>query len=81
MGARDSFQNEKPKERINITLDVPTGDGVQSIELPLRMLVMGDFLGREQDEDVADREVISVNKDNFSDKIFFAAPLNELDII
>ncbi len=67
MGGRTSFQNEKPKERINITLDVPTGDGVQTIELPLRMLVMGDFLGREQDEDVADREVISINKDNFAD--------------
>jgi type VI secretion system protein ImpB len=33
----------------------------------LRMLVMGDFLGREVDEDVAEREIINLNKDNFED--------------
>jgi len=79
MAVRQSFQNEKPKERINITLDVPTGDGVQTIELPFRMLVLGDFLGREQDEDVADREVISINKDNFSD-VLRSSKLN-LDLV
>lgn len=79
MAGRPSFQNEKPKERINITLDVPTGDGVQSIELPFRMLVLGDFLGREDDSEVADREVISINKDNFAD-VMRSSNLN-LDLV
>lgn len=60
-----SFQHEKPPARINLFLEVETGGAKKKMELPLRMLVMGDFLGRETDEEVADREITNINKDNF----------------
>lgn len=62
-----SFQHEKPPARINLFLEVATGGAKKKMELPLRLLVMGDFLGREVDEDIADREIININKDNFED--------------
>jgi type VI secretion system protein ImpB len=62
-----SFQHEKPPARVNLFLEVGTGGAKKKVELPLRMLVLGDMLGREVDEDVADREVININKDNFED--------------
>lgn len=62
-----SFQHEKPPARINLFLEVETGGAQKKLELPLRMLVMGDFLGRDVDEEVADREIVNINKDNFED--------------
>ncbi len=41
----DSFQNEIPKARVNITLDVETGGARKKLELPLKMLALGDFSG------------------------------------
>jgi type VI secretion system protein ImpB len=62
-----SFQHEKPPARINLFLDVKTGDAIEKVELPLRMLVMGDFGGADRDSDLIDRELININKDNFQD--------------
>ncbi len=62
-----SFQHEKPPARINLFLEVLTDGAKKKMELPLRLLVMGDFLGRETGEDVADREITNINKDNFQD--------------
>jgi len=61
-----SFQHEKPPARINLFLEVAKGGAKKKMELPLRMLVMGDFLGREDDTPIEDREVTNVNKDNFA---------------
>ncbi len=61
-----SFQNEIPPARINLKLDVGKGNAKKKIELPLKMLVVGDFSSKQQDERVADREKISVNKNNFT---------------
>ena len=62
-----SFQKEKPPARINLFLDVVTGDAQKKIELPLRLLVMGDFTGKESGVPLEDREKININKDNFED--------------
>ncbi len=62
-----SFQHEKPPARINLFLEVETGGAKKKLELPLRLLVMGDFLGRKVDEDLAEREIVNINKDNFED--------------
>ncbi len=56
-----------PKERVNITYKAATGDGTEEIELPNKMLVLGDFTLREEDEELEEREKVSVNKANFSD--------------
>ena len=60
-----SFQKEKPPARINLFLDVVKGDAQKKIELPLRLLVMGDFTGKESGIPLEDREKINLNKDNF----------------
>lgn len=62
-----SFQKEKPPARINLFLDVVTGDAQKKIELPMRLLVMGDFTGKESGIPLEDREKININKDNFED--------------
>lgn len=60
-----SFQNEIPATRINLKLDVGKGDAKKKMELPLKMLVMGDFSFKKRTDRVADREKISINKNNF----------------
>jgi type VI secretion system protein ImpB len=39
----ESFQNEVPKARVNIKLDLHTGGAQKKVELPLKLLVMGDY--------------------------------------
>lgn len=61
-----SFQNEIPSARINLKLDVGKGNAKKKMELPLKMLVLGDFSFKQHDDRVADREKISINKNNFT---------------
>jgi type VI secretion system protein ImpB len=61
-----SFQNEIPAARINLKLDVGKGNAKKKMELPLKMLVVGDFSFKQRDARVADREKIAVNKNNFT---------------
>jgi type VI secretion system protein ImpB len=56
-----------PKERVNIVYRPATGGAKEEVELPLKMLVLGDFTFRPDDQRVEDREPISVSKDNFSE--------------
>ncbi|MBD3391044.1 MAG: type VI secretion system contractile sheath small subunit [Chitinivibrionales bacterium] len=61
-----SFQNEIPPARINLKLDVGKGAAKKKVELPLKMLVLGDFSSREHDDRVVEREKIAINKNNFT---------------
>lgn len=54
-----------PKERINITYVPATNGEQQEVELPLRLLVAGDFTGREEDSALEDRISVRIDKDNF----------------
>ena len=56
-----------PKERVNITYKAHTEGGSESVELPNKMLVVGDFTLREEEEDIQHREAITVDKANFND--------------
>ena len=56
-----------PKERVNIVYRPATGDAREEVELPLKLMVLGDFTQREDDRSVDDREPISVDKNNFND--------------
>jgi type VI secretion system protein ImpB len=56
-----------PKERVNIVYKSNTGDQSEEIELPLKLLVLGDFTGQLNDETVEDRSPVNINKDNFND--------------
>jgi type VI secretion system protein ImpB len=56
-----------PRERVNIVYRPATGDAQEDVELPLKMVVMGDFTLRPDDTPLEDRKKINVDKDNFSD--------------
>jgi type VI secretion system protein ImpB len=55
-----------PKERINIKYVPATGDQQAEIELPLKMLVLGDFKGHAEDTPLEDREAVRVDKNTFN---------------
>ena len=56
-----------PKERVNIVYRPATGDAQQEVELPLKVLVMGDFTMREDSTPLEDRKPVNINKDNYND--------------
>ena len=56
-----------PKERVNIVYRPATGDAQEEIELPLKLMVLGDFTLRADDRMVEDRTPISIDKDTFND--------------
>jgi type VI secretion system protein ImpB len=41
--SNSSYQSEIPKARINLKLDLHTGGASKKTELPLKLLVAGDF--------------------------------------
>ncbi|PRP96744.1 hypothetical protein ENSA5_35180 [Enhygromyxa salina] len=55
-----------PKERVNIVYK-PAGDAQEDVELPLRILMLGDFTGQADETPVEERKPINVDKDNFND--------------
>ncbi|VAW49766.1 Uncharacterized protein ImpB, partial [hydrothermal vent metagenome] len=55
-----------PKERINIKYVPATGDQQQEIELPLKLIVTGDFKGHTEETPLEDRTAINVNQHNFN---------------
>ncbi|MEX5899167.1 type VI secretion system contractile sheath small subunit [Enterobacter hormaechei] len=62
----DSFQNEVPKARINLKLALHTGGAQKKIELPLKLLTVGDFSNGKENRPLSEREKINVNKNNFN---------------
>ncbi|WP_370962505.1 type VI secretion system contractile sheath small subunit [Enterobacter hormaechei] len=62
----DSFQNEVPKARINLKLTLHTGGAQKKIELPLKLLTVGDFSNGKENRPLSEREKINVNKNNFN---------------
>ncbi|WP_348703997.1 type VI secretion system contractile sheath small subunit [uncultured Neptuniibacter sp.] len=56
-----------PKERINIVYKPAIGDAKEEIELPLKLLMVGDYTQREDEDEVEDRELIDIDKANFND--------------
>ncbi len=63
-----------PKERVNITYR-PAAEGAQEeVELPFKILVLGDLTGRPDERPLDEREPIAVDKDSF-DKVMAAQAL------
>lgn len=56
-----------PKERVNIVYRPALGDAKEEVELPLKMLVMGDFTGNAGDRPLEKRDPVNVDKDNFNE--------------
>ncbi|RMN41277.1 ImpB, partial [Pseudomonas cannabina] len=56
-----------PKERINITFKPAIAGAQEEIELPLKLLVLGDFTQRVDERKLENRKAISIDKNNFND--------------
>ncbi|WP_367599339.1 type VI secretion system contractile sheath small subunit [Pseudomonas fulva] len=63
--ASNSFQNEVPKARVNIKLDLHTGGAQRKVELPLKLMLMGDYSNGEEQRPLSERPKVSINKNNF----------------
>jgi type VI secretion system protein ImpB len=60
-------QSVAPKERVNIIYKSQTGDAQEETELPLKVLVVGDYTGRPDGTPLEERKPINVDKENFND--------------
>lgn len=56
-----------PKERINISYRPATGSAKESVELPFKLLVLGEFATAENNDSIEERELIEVNDRNFDE--------------
>lgn len=64
-----------PKERVNISYKPAVGDANAQIELPMKILVMGQFSSQADDKVMEEREIVNVNKNNF-DEVMGSMDLN-----
>jgi type VI secretion system protein ImpB len=78
-GAQREKKESNPA-RINLMLEVAKGDARTKVELPLRLLVMGDFTGAESDTPLAERDTVAVTKDNFDGVMKSLAITTELTV-
>ncbi len=56
-----------PKERINVTFKPATGGAQEEIELPLKLLAIGDYTQRADERKVEDRKPIGIDKMTFDE--------------
>ncbi len=56
-----------PKERINVTFKPSSGEGLDELELPLKLMMMGDYTLKVDDRKIEDRKAININNNNFNE--------------
>jgi type VI secretion system protein ImpB len=56
-----------PKERVNIVYKTAGNGAQKEVELPLKILTVGDFTGRPDERPLEERKPINVDKQNFND--------------
>jgi type VI secretion system protein ImpB len=56
-----------PKERVNIVYKPATGDAQEEVELPLKLMMIGDYTLQADDRPIEDRKPINIDKDNFNE--------------
>src|ERR1700712_408980 len=76
----DNFEREIPKARISISVDLHTGGALQRVELPLKLLVMGDYSAGQANDALAQRKRIDVHKTNFDAVLAELNPKIEVDL-
>ncbi|WP_277962084.1 type VI secretion system contractile sheath small subunit [Pseudomonas sp. RIT-To-2] len=72
--ASNSFQNEVPKARVNIKLDLHTGGAQKKVELPLKLMVLGDYSNGREQRPLSGRSKVNINKNNFDSVLAEFAP-------
>jgi type VI secretion system protein ImpB len=76
----DSFQNEVPKARVNLKLSLHTGGALKKVELPLKLLTVGDFSNGKEVRPLSEREKININKNNFNSVLAEFSPEVNLSV-
>lgn len=76
----DSFQNKVPKARINLKLDLHTGGASKKMELPLKLLVAGDFSNGQESAQISEREKVNITKNNFDSVLSEYSPKLNLTV-
>ena len=56
-----------PKERVNIVYKSSTGGALEDVELPLKILMMGDYTGKPDSRPLEERAPINIDKGNFNE--------------
>lgn len=56
-----------PKERVNIRFKPATGNVKEDVELPLKLLLVGDYTQRTDERPLDERPLINIDKDNFDE--------------
>lgn len=69
-----------PKERVNIVYRPATEGAQAEVELPLKLLVLGDYTLRDDDTPLEEIDPVAVDKDNFDDVLAAQAPRLELQV-
>ncbi|WP_191832052.1 type VI secretion system contractile sheath small subunit [Pseudomonas fluorescens] len=78
--ASNSFQNEVPKARVNIKLDLHTGGAQKKVELPLKLMMMGDYSNGAEQRPLSERSKININKNNFDNVLAEFSPRLKLAV-
>ena len=78
--ASSSFQNEVPKARVNIKLDLHTGDAQKKVELPLKLMVMGDYSNGKEQRPLSERSKVAIDKNNFDSVLAEFSPEVKLTV-
>lgn len=76
----NSYQSEIPKARVNIKLDLHTGGSQKKVELPLKLMVMGDYSNGAEQRPVSEREKVNINKNNFDSVLSEFSPSVNLSV-
>lgn len=76
----NSYQSEIPKARVNIQLSVHTGGAQKKVELPLKLMVVGDYSNGAEQRPVSEREKVNVNKNNFDSVMADFSPSLNLSV-
>ncbi|GGI89834.1 type VI secretion system contractile sheath small subunit [Legionella impletisoli] len=75
-----SYQHEIPLARVNITLDVESNGSKSKKELPMKLLMLGDFSHGQALGPISRRERVNINKQNFNHILASLAPKLKLSV-
>ncbi|MXC88698.1 type VI secretion system contractile sheath small subunit, partial [Escherichia coli] len=63
-----------------LKLDLHTGGGQKKVELPLKLLVAGDFSNGQEERPLSERVKTDINKNNFNDVLADISPSVRLNV-
>ncbi|MDN7141264.1 type VI secretion system contractile sheath small subunit [Pseudomonas sp. JQ170] len=78
--ASNSFQNEVPKARINIKLDLHTGGAQKKVELPLKLMMLGDYSNGKEQRPLSERSKLNIDKNNIDSVLSDYSPALKLAV-